>query len=44
MFAGPITVGPTKAKPTVIGPCVICDKSFSRVSTPGEINVSCAMF
>jgi hypothetical protein len=44
MFGLPLTVGPTNAKPTDTGNWVICDKSFSLVRTPGEINVSCAMF
>ena len=43
MFTLPSTVGPTNAAPTVIGPAVIWDWSFSERKTPGLIRAS-AMF
>jgi hypothetical protein len=35
-----LAVGPIIAAPTVIGPCVIKDWSFSLARTPADIKVS----
>ena len=37
---GPFAAGPIMAAPKVIGPCVICDWSFSLAKTPGDNKVS----